>query len=183
MSTLTNGFLDNGLVDFGAVEPQVRQAKKFSALEANGHPRPCDAEFLCRCAWEIGEKKPAAAYCPTENHAGLAAVTPSQGFAHWRILSEWVDRSAREKGDAWHHCRLIMRLYDVSYIQFNGLNAHRIQDQTLPGLCGQAFFKLPRPGTWQIAEVGFLLRNGEFIPAARSQSVPFPPDAASSRGG
>ena len=30
-----------------------------------------------------------------------------------------------------------LRLYDVSYIEFNGLNAHRIQDQPLPALCGQ----------------------------------------------
>jgi glycogen(starch) synthase len=187
MSTLTNGLLDNGRVDFGAVEPQVRpvqvQGRKFFAAEANGHPRPRDAEFLRCCAWEIGEKKAADAYAPTENHTGLAAVTPYQGFAHWRILHEWVDRVARDRGDAWHHCRLILRLYDASCIQFNGLNAHRIQDQGLPGLCGQTFFRLPRPGTWQIAEVGFLLRNGEFIPAARSQSVPFPADAASSRGG
>ena len=33
----------------------------------------------------------------------------------------------------------------------------------LPHLCGQLFFHLPKPGTWQLAEVGFLLRNGEFM--------------------
>jgi glycosyltransferase involved in cell wall biosynthesis len=44
------------------------------------------------------------------------------------------------------------------------------------------FFKLPRAGTWQLAEVGFLLRSGEFLPAARSQPAPFPPDGPSSRG-
>src|SRR5262249_35973993 len=81
------------------------------------------------------------------------------------------------------HCRLVLRLYDVSFLQFNGFNAHRMEDHTLPSLCGQLCFKLPRPGTWQIGEVGFLLRSGEFIPAARSQSVPFAPDSASPRGG
>jgi glycosyltransferase involved in cell wall biosynthesis len=137
---------------------------------------PLDAETLRHCAWEIGEQRPADAYVPAENHVGLAAVTPRQGFAHWRIRPEWVDETARQRGGAWHHCRLILRLYDVSYIQFNGMNANRMQDETLPSLCGQRFFHLPHSGTSQIAEVGFLLRSGEFIPAARSSHVQFARD-------
>src|SRR5579883_2523435 len=134
---------------------------------------PLDAETLRRCAWEIGAEKPADAYVPAANHVGLAAVAPNQGFAHWRIRPEWVDETAQQRGGAWHHCRFVLRLYDVSYIQFNGFNAHRIQDEPLGGLCGQRFFHLPHPGTTQLAEVGFLLRSGEFIPAARSQAVSF----------
>jgi glycogen(starch) synthase len=110
-------------------------------------------------------------------------VSPCQGFAHWRIPGEWVDRTARGRGGAWHHCRPVLRLYDVSYLEFNGFNAHSMADHTLPGLCGSMFVKLSRPGTWQLAEVGFLLRSGEFIPAARSQPVPFAPDAPSGRRG
>jgi glycosyltransferase involved in cell wall biosynthesis len=45
------------------------------------------------------------------------------------------------------------------------------------------FFKLSRGSTWQLAEVGFLLRNGEFLAAARSQAVPFASSVASPRGG
>ena len=146
------------------------------------HAAP-DPERLRHIAWEIGEQQAAAAYTPTTNHVGLVAVAPYQGFAHWRILPAWVEQTAKDKGAAWNNCRLILRIYDVSYIEFNGLNAHRMQDHTLPGLCGELFFKLPRPGTWELAEVGFLLRSGEFIPAARSQSVPFPADSPSPRCG
>jgi glycosyltransferase involved in cell wall biosynthesis len=138
-----------------------------------------DAELLRRCAWEIGEERAADAYAPAGNHVGLAAVTPSQGFAHWRINQNWADETARQRGGAWHNCRLVMRIYDVSYIHFTGLNAHRIQDEPLPALCGQRFFQLPRPGTTQLAEVGFLLRNGEFIPAARSHTTQFARDTGS----
>jgi glycogen(starch) synthase len=156
--------------------------------EANGrnghahHGLARDPEFLRRCAWEIGERKPADAYAPTGNHVGIAPVAPHHGFAHWRILPGWVEQTARQRGGAWHHCRPVLRLYDVSHILFNGFNAHRIQDHTLPGLCGQMFFRLPRSGTWELAEVGFLLRSGEFLAAARSQAMPFSPDGASSRG-
>jgi glycogen(starch) synthase len=148
----------------------------------NGHARPRDAEFLRRVAWEIGEQRPADSYAPAASHVGLAPVTPLQGFAHWRMLPEWVEQTARSRGNAWHHCRPVLRLYDVSYIEFTGFNAHRIQDETLPGLCGQLFFRLPRSGTWQLAEVGFLLRSGEFLPAARSQPAAFPRDSGSSHG-
>ncbi len=136
-----------------------------------------DAELLRRVAWEIGEGKAADGYRPTCNHVGLAMVTPSQGFAHWRILEEWVERAGGHKGAGWHKRILVLRLYDVSYINFNGLNAHQIVDHELPGLIGRLFFNL-QPATWQLAEVGFLLPSGEFVPAARSQAVAFPPAAA-----
>jgi glycosyltransferase involved in cell wall biosynthesis len=142
---------------------------------------PLDAETLRRCAWEIGERRAAEQFVPAENHVGLAAVSPTHGFAHWRIDRAWVDEIARKRGSAWNNCRLVLRLYDVSYILFTGFNAHRLQDETLPSLCGQRFFHLPRGGTTQIAEVGFVLRSGEFIPAARSTSAPFGRDKGSAK--
>jgi glycosyltransferase involved in cell wall biosynthesis len=176
MSTFNNGLLDVTTTPF-----PVWQAHRNGHAGRAAHPAR-DPEHLRRVAWEIGAKKPADAYEPPANHVGLAMVAPRQGFAHWRILPGWVEATARSRGHAWHNCRLVLRLYDVSYILFNGFNAHRIQDHGLPGLCGQLFFKLPRVGTWELGEVGFLLRNGEFIPAARSQGVPFAADAPSSRG-
>jgi glycosyltransferase involved in cell wall biosynthesis len=137
------------------------------------------SETLRSWAWQIGEKRAADAFAPAENHVGMAQVAPWQGFAHWRIRQEWIDESARRRGPAWTDCRLILRLYDVSFIEFNGLNSHQIQDHTLPSISGHLFVKLAKPGTWQLAEVGFLLRGGEFVPAARSSVAAFAPDTAS----
>jgi glycosyltransferase involved in cell wall biosynthesis len=153
-------------------EKELESPRIELRLSSAGFP-PLDAEDLRRYAWEIGEQNPADAYVPADNHVGLAAVAPNQGFAHWRIRQEWVDQTSRKRGGAWHNCRLILRLYDVSYIQFTGFNAHRIQDEPLNSLCGQRFFHIPQPGTTQMGEVGFLLKSGEFIPAARSQAAPF----------
>jgi glycogen(starch) synthase len=180
MTTLKNGILVSALPRVNGRPIRVTSVRPEPEHEAE--PVFRDAEFLRRCAWEIGERRAADAYCPDANHVGLAMVTPREGFVHWRILQEWVDKRAWERGGRWHNCRLVMRLYDVSYIEFNGLNAHRIQDENLPGLCGQRFFRLPQSGTWQLAEVGFLLRDGEFIPAARSRATSFAPEGASCRG-
>jgi len=140
---------------------------------------PPGAESIRRCAWEIGACAPTQAYTPPGNHAALAVVTPCQALAHWRILPEWIAHARAARGAAWHDCRMVLRLYDVTCILFNGFNAHRLQDLQLSEVCGQRFIALPQPGTTQLAEVGFLLRNGEFVPAARSQAVQFPPSGVS----
>jgi glycosyltransferase involved in cell wall biosynthesis len=175
------GFLD---LDVSTVYPWRAETPSTNG-HSNGHVaqvRAPNVEFLRQCAWEIGERRPADGYRPTENHVALGMVTPAQGFAQWRIRQEWVDETAWHKGSSWQNCRLVLRLYDVSFLEFNGFNAHRIQDETLPGLCGQFFFKLPGQGTFQIGEVGFLLRSGEFVPAARSRPVAFPASAPSRHG-
>src|SRR5262249_10978029 len=102
---------------------------------------PTDPDFLRCCAWEISEHHPAAQYIPPANHVGLAMVHPGQGFVYWRILHDWVEETIRQRGgDTWDGCRPVVRLYDVSYIHFTGLNAHRIQDENiLSGLTGQLF--------------------------------------------
>jgi D-inositol-3-phosphate glycosyltransferase len=164
-----------------------RPVSKNGKVGGNGRAAPAvpiappDADLLRRCAWEIGAARPAEAFTPAESHVGLAVVSPGQGFAHWHILPGWVEHWARERGHAWHNCRLVLRLYDVSFIEFNGLNAHHIENFPLHGLCGHRFFSLPRLGTAQLGEVGFELRSGEFIPAARSPVVQFPAHAVSAR--
>jgi len=140
------------------------------------------AEVLRNCAWDVGERRPAEAFVPMANHVGLAMVSPCRGFAHWRILDDWIGRAAEQRGGDWHDCRMVLRLYDVSYLEFTGLNANRIQDYLLPATCGQMFFDLPQSGTWQLAEVGFVLRSGEFLPAARSTAVAFAGGGPSSHG-
>jgi glycosyltransferase involved in cell wall biosynthesis len=176
--------LNNGLVEPLQPVLPVQPSRAARAADRN-HParHGKDVEFLRGCAWEIGEKRLADSYTPSVNHVGLAMVSPSEGLAHWRLRPEWVDQTARSRGGAWHGSRMVLRLYDISFIHFDGLNAHSLHDHPLPSLCGHLFFKLPRPGTWQLAEVGFLLQSGEFLPAARSQAVAFPPDAPSPHGG
>jgi glycogen(starch) synthase len=176
----------SGLFDQAQAESPAWSSPKTNGVAhaaPSRHHGPPSPEALRRYAWEIGERRAGDSYTPPANHVGLAAVLPGQGFAHWRILPEWVEQTALHKGDAWHNCRMVLRVYDVSYIEFDGLNARHIQDQPLPALCGHLFFGLPRPGTWQLAEAGFLLRSGEFLAAARSQVVRFPSNAPCARGG
>jgi glycogen(starch) synthase len=178
-------FFDSGLLDVPAADTWVPTSE--ASIPSYRTETPAEAvpsqEFLRGLAWHISEGKPTDSYESFENHVGLGMVSPCEGYAHWRIKHDWIMKTAHSRGGAWNHCRMILRIYDVSYIDFNGFNANRVQDHGLPAIAGQFFFRLPRPGTWQIAEVGFVLTSGEFIPAARSQAVPYPPDSPSRQGG
>ena len=58
-----------------------------------------DIELLRDQAWDVGERKPAEAFVPMANHVGLAMVSPGRGFAHWRILNQWIQRTSQRRGD------------------------------------------------------------------------------------
>lgn len=171
--------LELGPVDFLGSAGTIRHLEQPPAVAA-GVPDP---ELLRRVAWEIGERRAMDSYIPSNNHVGLAMVHQTHGFAHWRLLHDWVEQVREPRLHRWEGCRMVLRVYDVSYLTFDGLNAHRMQDHTITGLTGQYFFNLPSGGTTQIAEVGFLLRDGEFVPGARSVPASFAPDGPSRQGG
>jgi glycosyltransferase involved in cell wall biosynthesis len=140
-----------------------------------------DVERLRSYAWEIGARQARRERTAPASFVALAAVSPGEALACWRIARDWLERAAQQRGDAWRGSRQLLRLYDVTLIQFNGLNAHRIRDVSIDGLQGERLFKVPLAGTCQLAEVGFLLRSGEFLPCARAAAVQFPPAGASPR--
>ena len=169
-----------------STEPAVRNDEAVSSSQPQIFTEPQqipDQEALRRCGWEISEAKPADNYNPAASHVGLAMVAPTHGYAHWRIDADWIEQTRKQKGGAWNNCRMILRLYNTTCIEFNGYNAHRIQNMPLNALTGHMFFNLPGAGTTQLAEVGFELSNREFIAAARSEFVTFAPDSVSGRTG
>ena len=120
---------------------------------------------------------------PTENHVGLAPVAPARASPTGASWSRGSIRrpvpGATPGATAGWCCASMMSPLSNS----TASTPTRCTTTPLPALCGRTFFKQPRPATTQLAEVGFLLRNGEFIPAARSRATPFPPPGPSPHGG
>lgn len=186
-----NTFTSTGFIPLAGADARGRNGHHTNGkgTETNGfHAPPLppvpppDPEILQKCAWEIGADRAADRFTPTHCHISVGMMAPTQGYLHWRILPEWIDQTAQERQDVWQHSRMIVRIYDVSCILFNGFNAHRFQDHAINHLTGHLFFKLPGPGTTQLAEVGFVLRNGEFVAAARSAGCSFAAGGVSSHG-
>src|SRR5262245_27847563 len=103
MDTSSFGLLEYVSPGARTWEDEIGSPRMELRLTANASP-PLDAETLRRCAWEIGETRPADAYVPVDKHVDLSAVTPNQGFAYWRICQAWVDETSRRRGGAWHNC-------------------------------------------------------------------------------
>ncbi len=131
-------------------------------------------EQLRNLAWEIAAARPQDRYVPASNYVTLAIAGPRQGLVTWRVLEEWVEQTGATRADSWAGRRLVLRLYDVTLVDFDGFNAHRIFDIPLEHSAGERLFGADVAGRGELAEVGFLLPSGEFIPAARSQPVHFP---------
>jgi len=182
MATARVGGRENGPPLPGRKSLSVSRKEAPIAQSPRALPAPrLPAESLRRYAWEIGERRAHSAYTCPDSYVNLTVVAPGQAFIVWRVQPAWVDGAARRKAGQWDGARLIVRLYDVSGIAFNGFNARQMRDIPIETLHGDRLLAAPLAGTTQLAELGFLLRNREFVPAARSMSTLFPSGTVSQR--
>ena len=133
-----------------------------------------DPERLRALAWQIAAGRPHEGYVPSASHVTLNLANPRQAAVTWRVTEDSVERAGAERGEVWHSRRLVIRLYDVTLIDFNGFNANRMIDIPLDRPAGERMLGLGAAGTDQFAEVGCLLQSGEFVPFGRSEVVHFP---------
>ncbi len=131
----------------------------------------------------ISARRAHEAWACTRGYINLLVVSPTEAFFAWRLQPAWVSETEARYSQSWSGSRLVIRLYDVSYILFNGLNAHKMRDVNVDGLTGERPVSMPLGGTFQLAEIGFVLRTGEFVAAARSLTAHFPSAAVSSQEG
>ncbi|MFC1641773.1 glycosyltransferase [Myxococcota bacterium] len=137
-----------------------------------------EVEMLRRVAWQIASNRPHERY-QAPSLVTLSMASPSHGLITWRVSSESIERVANGRSQRWHGRRLVIRLYDVTLVDFDGFNANAIRDFPVDRMGGEMMIGVGAPGTVQMAEVGFLLHDGEFAPMARSQPVAFPSGSAS----
>ncbi|WP_269538681.1 DUF4912 domain-containing protein [Cerasicoccus fimbriatus] len=125
-------------------------------------------ERMRSVAWKIGQQ-----FNPTPTGHYLAFVPIKAGLAylHWSLDKAAIDALQAEEGDKWNGAQQTLRLYDVSWIDFNGMNAHSQFDINVSGLTGNYYWSTDRIERYFIAEAGFRLRDGRYRALARSQTV------------
>jgi len=102
-----------------------------------------------------------------KNKLVLMPVNPYVVFAYWDFdqrTRELMKQKAREG-------KAVIRLYDVTFIMFNGTNAHRTFEHRLDELtlgAGNFYFNVPMPRADYISEIGYLDDEGKFVPLLRS---------------
>ncbi len=94
--------------------------------------------------------------------------------AYWELRQETMDGLRRRLGDAFHAARMVLRVYDVSYIIFNGSNANSFFDIEINPDANSWYIDTKGPGRSWCVDLGLRLANGKFITIVRSNTVHTP---------
>jgi hypothetical protein len=90
---------------------------------------------------------------------------------YWEVVGPTFDRLKGQLGDSFHSAKLVLRVYDVSNIIFDGTNAHRSFDIEVEFHNTNWYIDAAGPGRSWCVDIGLRLANGKFIKIARSNTV------------
>jgi glycosyltransferase involved in cell wall biosynthesis len=135
-------------------------------------------ERLREICWDIGGRFPRV---HGGNRLVFAATRPRQAYVHWSIAAERVEALKERLGHRFSGARLVVRVYDVTDVVFNGLNAHTFFDIDVRGLSGSYYFGIHEPNRNLFAEIGFWLPDDSFWALARSNTRYFDRERPSNR--
>jgi hypothetical protein len=110
-----------------------------------------------------------------DNKIVILARDPWWIFAYWEILKhreEEVIRKIESAGDS--VSRSILRVYDVTDINFSGNNAHSYFDIELKGLASSWYINVVQPDRSWIVDIGIVTKKGGFYLLARSNTIRTP---------
>ena len=116
-------------------------------------------ERLRKIAWELGTRYPLP---HASDYIALVMVHPRLGYIYWQVQEKTVQAIKAIHKEKFNGAYLIARVYDVTDVIFDGLNAHMFFDLAVNGLAGNYYFGIDRLGRDYLAEIGFLFRDGAF---------------------
>lgn len=96
-------------------------------------------------------------------------------FSYWEITHQ-RENEVRDKiyRKGLTPIKSVLKIYDVTNIEFNGRNAHSSFDIELTGLANNWYINVGAPNRAWIVDIGILGDNGEFFVLARSNCVRTP---------
>jgi glycosyltransferase involved in cell wall biosynthesis len=131
---------------------------------------------LREIAWEIGHGYPVI---PSHDTISLSMVRPRLGHVHWYVRSGPLEEFHAALGETFRKARLLVRVYDVTDIIFDGSNAHFFFDIETGRLDGNHYFGFEHTARNCLAELGLRSPGGAFRALIRSNTVFFDRDRPS----
>jgi hypothetical protein len=91
---------------------------------------------------------------------------------YWDFNGErWTEAQNQRDAD---DDRLVLRVFDVTYVEFNGANAWSSTDVELTPFATSWYVAVPQPDAAYCAEIGYRSPTGRFISLGRSNVVTTP---------
>jgi glycosyltransferase involved in cell wall biosynthesis len=127
-------------------------------------------------AWEIGKQYPVPL---TWEYAALLMVHPRRVCVYWHVAEKTLKTLRKKNNPVLNNAQMVIRVYDVTDLIFDGLNAHMFFDLEVGNSEGIYYFDNDRPARNYVAEAGLRGRDGSFHPVARSGTAYFDRDRPS----
>jgi len=99
--------------------------------------------------------------------------------AYWEVRGVTFDNLKNQFAKEFNNSKRMLRVYDVSNINFNGKNAHRFFDIQVNDFANNWYIDTQAPGRSWCVDYGLLLSDGRFITILRSNTVNTPLDGPS----
>ncbi|MFZ5646730.1 MAG: DUF4912 domain-containing protein [Bacillota bacterium] len=103
-------------------------------------------------------------------------------YAYWEITATRMEEiSAKYGSQAWENSRPVLRVYDVTGVDFTGNNANRYFDCSLSDYTENWYINVAESNRSYCVDLGRIFPDGSFITILRSNIVTTPRDALSDR--
>lgn len=105
----------------------------------------------------------------------LMARDPHWLFAYWEVTATKQDEFINTHSpEAWQVTHSVLRVYDVTGIEFNGQNSLGYTDIHLSGEAGDWYIQVGQPDHSFCVDLGRMFPDGRFITLLRSNTVTTP---------
>jgi hypothetical protein len=98
-------------------------------------------------------------------------------YAWWELTDPTLQGGRTDVGGA---ADLVLRMYDISAIEWDGANHHAHFDIEIADQAGNWYIELGKPGGSFVGEIGLRTADGRFLALLRSNYVTLPRDSMSS---
>lgn len=109
-----------------------------------------------------------------DNSIILMARDPHWVYVYWEINSARIDEARKSLKSAFDQSSLILRVYDITSIDFNGTNAHSCFDIEIPNVLGNWYVNLGRPNMTFCIDIGYRIPDGGLFVLSRSNNITSP---------
>lgn len=158
-------------VKIAAPEPQIE--KNIPDYNAQYSPSPIISKFESQKGYELPSDY-------GESRIVLMVRDPYWIHAYWDLPPSKKEELRSIVGsEIFNRSRKILRVYDVSDVNFTGLNAWKSFDINLGDEAKNWYINVGEPNRSWCVDIGYLTPSGRFLVAARSNVVSTPRDGMS----
>lgn len=114
-----------------------------------------------------------------DNKVVLMVRDPHWAYVYWEINSRKVAEARGRLKSEFDQSKLILRVYDITGIEFSGFNAHSFFDIEIPNVLGNWYVHLGRPNRTFCIDIGYRNQEGGIFSLSRSNNITSPRDTFS----